>query len=654
MHPAEQQMQFVFTLRSRGVTNAEVLKAMEATPRDRLPRGHLPRPRLRGHAAADRLRPDDQPADGRRADDPGARGDPALQGARDRHRLGLPGGDPRAGWPGGSTPSSATAGWRGAPASCFQRLGLHNITVVHGDGSLGLPEQAPFDRIIVTAAAEDPPQLLIDQLRDGGIMVLPVGQSNAVQTLIRIVKTDARARIHRPRRRSASCPLSKGWHRTYWTRREHRKIWGGQRWARQAERAERPCRRARAAARGRARRSPACGELGNPLAGDDAAGRRRRRRRCRTSQPDSRGVITYATYQVAVARDGDTHGDAWRAGSAPRPTELARRNALPEDYMLRAGRGAAAARQRAAAAPAGLDAGAISTQPLGWSPSAPRRRSTAAPPADNPFQNGQTEPLIDPVRHRVEAGETAYSIARLYGVSVTALASWNGLGPDLAVRENQELLIPIVSDANRISSAPADTQPGQGTPVTRAAERRGAAAGRHHRRGRPALAEPRPVPHAAGRPAEPAGLRRGQPALQPGEPERRRLRGAGRHPGAGGGAGRGGADLRGARRARHHRAGPPPGRPDDHLLDARPTSGSSEGDSGPGRPGHRRRRRRATTRSCSSTSSAAPPASTRRPTSAADVGPCDAAEYGLRQPAPSCEVEGDGRRACALALSREV
>ena len=40
----------------------------------------------------------------------------------------------------------------------FQRLGLHNITVVHGDGSLGLPEQAPFDRIIVTAAAEDPPQ----------------------------------------------------------------------------------------------------------------------------------------------------------------------------------------------------------------------------------------------------------------------------------------------------------------------------------------------------------------------------------------------------------------------------------------------------------------------------------------------------------------
>ncbi|HET9070091.1 MAG TPA: M23 family metallopeptidase, partial [Amaricoccus sp.] len=66
----------------------------------------------------------------------------------------------------------------------------------------------------------------------------------------------------------------------------------------------------------------------------------------------------------------------------------------------------------------------------------------------------------------VEPGETAYSVARLYGVSVTALASWNGLGPDLALREGQELLIPIVSDANRISSsASLETQPGQGTPV---------------------------------------------------------------------------------------------------------------------------------------------------------------------------------------------
>src|SRR5690606_17250775 len=69
-------------------------------------------------------------------------------------------------------------------------LGLHNVTVVHGDGSLGLPEQAPFDRVILTAAAEDPPPPLLDQLRVGGIMVLPVGQSDSVQKLLKIVKTE--------------------------------------------------------------------------------------------------------------------------------------------------------------------------------------------------------------------------------------------------------------------------------------------------------------------------------------------------------------------------------------------------------------------------------------------------------------------------------
>ena len=72
----------------------------------------------------------------------------------------------------------------------FERLDLHNITVLHGDGSHGLPEQAPFDRIIVTAAAEDPPGPLLAQLRVGGIMVLPVGQSDAVQSLIKVTRTD--------------------------------------------------------------------------------------------------------------------------------------------------------------------------------------------------------------------------------------------------------------------------------------------------------------------------------------------------------------------------------------------------------------------------------------------------------------------------------
>lgn len=67
-------------------------------------------------------------------------------------------------------------------------LGLNNVTIIKGDGSLGLSHQAPFDRILLTAAAEDTPASLLAQLRLGGIMVLPVGQSDAVQKLIRVRK----------------------------------------------------------------------------------------------------------------------------------------------------------------------------------------------------------------------------------------------------------------------------------------------------------------------------------------------------------------------------------------------------------------------------------------------------------------------------------
>ncbi len=72
----------------------------------------------------------------------------------------------------------------------FRQFGLSNITTRVADGSHGLPEQAPFDRIIVTAAAEDPPGPLLAQLKIGGIMVVPVGQSDAVQTLIRVRRSE--------------------------------------------------------------------------------------------------------------------------------------------------------------------------------------------------------------------------------------------------------------------------------------------------------------------------------------------------------------------------------------------------------------------------------------------------------------------------------
>ncbi len=57
----------------------------------------------------------------------------------------------------------------------FERLKLHNIASRHGDGFLGWPEQAPFDRILLTAAAAEVPQTLIEQLKPGGMLVAPVG-----------------------------------------------------------------------------------------------------------------------------------------------------------------------------------------------------------------------------------------------------------------------------------------------------------------------------------------------------------------------------------------------------------------------------------------------------------------------------------------------
>ncbi len=73
----------------------------------------------------------------------------------------------------------------------FDELGLTNITVFTADGSHGLPDHAPFDRILVTAAAEDAPGPLLAQLRIGGIMVVPVGQSDAVQSLIKVTRSEA-------------------------------------------------------------------------------------------------------------------------------------------------------------------------------------------------------------------------------------------------------------------------------------------------------------------------------------------------------------------------------------------------------------------------------------------------------------------------------
>jgi protein-L-isoaspartate(D-aspartate) O-methyltransferase len=73
---------------------------------------------------------------------------------------------------------------------CFQAMGLRNIRLRHRDGGMGLPEYAPFDGILVTAAPEGIPRALVAQLRIGGRMVLPVG-SGREQVLVRIIKTES-------------------------------------------------------------------------------------------------------------------------------------------------------------------------------------------------------------------------------------------------------------------------------------------------------------------------------------------------------------------------------------------------------------------------------------------------------------------------------
>ena len=72
----------------------------------------------------------------------------------------------------------------------FDELKLRNVTAICGDGAAGWPNQSPFDRILVAAAAPDVPPVLFDQLAIGGIMVVPIGLDENDQRLTKVTRTE--------------------------------------------------------------------------------------------------------------------------------------------------------------------------------------------------------------------------------------------------------------------------------------------------------------------------------------------------------------------------------------------------------------------------------------------------------------------------------
>jgi len=186
---AERKMRFLFSLRSRGVTDARVLTAMEKVDRGLFVRGTF----------ADRAY-EDMPlpiACGQTISQPSVVGlmTQALQvNPRDTVlEVGTGSGYQAAILAQLARRVYTVDRYRRLvreASALFLQLDLANITAIAADGSFGLPDQAPFDRIIVTAAAEDPPGPLLAQLKPGGIMVVPVGQSDTVQSLIKVVRTE--------------------------------------------------------------------------------------------------------------------------------------------------------------------------------------------------------------------------------------------------------------------------------------------------------------------------------------------------------------------------------------------------------------------------------------------------------------------------------
>ena len=150
--------------------------------------------RLPGHAAADRLRQDDLAAVHRRRDDrsPGPATDEMVLevGTGLGYQTAV-----LAQLAGRVWSVEIVEEWRLAAETRLRQLGYTNVGIRIGDGSRGWAEHAPFDRIMVTAAAELVPPALIEQLKPGGRMVLPVGATDAQK--LTVMDKDALGRVTR-------------------------------------------------------------------------------------------------------------------------------------------------------------------------------------------------------------------------------------------------------------------------------------------------------------------------------------------------------------------------------------------------------------------------------------------------------------------------
>lgn len=177
---------------------------------------------------------------------------------------------------------------------------------------------------------------------------------------------------------------------------------------------------------------------------------------------DSRGVITYPGYQVVVARQGDTVTRiAQRLGL--NAASLARHNAIKPDAVLNAGALIALPGKIGAAQSTG-GRGNVSDPYAGQGvrqPAVPPTTSSSASAKANSAQTGDAS-LITPKQHRVKTGETAWSIARKYGISIQELASLNGLDANMTIRTGQPLLIPQNGTAPK-SADNTVSAPGQGS-----------------------------------------------------------------------------------------------------------------------------------------------------------------------------------------------